>query len=131
MYPSWPHLCDELRSSEPANSVVGNGTTTYVNLATLSNSANFAPHGGVLSMTLGNGLVQSQTFNSLLQPTQIQAGSLLTLGLGFRDGLEQWQPPEPEHHAARRERFADVRLRCREPAFLGHADRHNGLVAEL
>ena len=48
---------------------IRNGTTTYVNLATLSNSANFAPHGGVLSMTLGNGLVQSQTFNSLLQPT--------------------------------------------------------------
>ncbi len=36
--------------------------------------------GGMTAMTMGNNVVQSEGFNSLLQPTQIQAGSLLTLG---------------------------------------------------
>jgi len=37
----------------------------------------------MLSITLGNGIVQSESFNSRLQPTAIQAGSLLTLGYGY------------------------------------------------
>ncbi len=86
MYPSGRTITTSYDLANRPISVIGNGTTTYVNLATLSNSANFAPHGGVLSMTLGNGLVQSQIFNSLLQPTQIQTGSLLTLGLTFPTG---------------------------------------------
>ena len=34
-------------------------------------------------MTLGNSLVETASYNHRLQPTQIQAGSLLTLGYGY------------------------------------------------
>ena len=82
-YPSGRTIATSYDLANRPTSVVGNGTTSYVNIA---NSANFAPHGGILSITLGNGLVQTQQFNSLLQPTQIAAGSLLTLNLTFPSG---------------------------------------------
>jgi RHS repeat-associated protein len=43
----------------------------------------YAPHGAASQMTLGNGIVETTQFNSRLQPTQIQAGSLLTLGFAY------------------------------------------------
>jgi len=42
----------------------------------------YAPHGAMTSLTYGNGLTESTSFNSRLQPTQIQAGSL-TLQYGY------------------------------------------------
>ena len=45
---------------------------------TYANSISYTPHGAMTSVTLGNSKVQTETFNSRLQPTQIAAGSLLT-----------------------------------------------------
>ena len=39
----------------------------------------YAPHGGLASVTLGNGIVESSTYNNRLQLQQIRAGTLLTL----------------------------------------------------
>ncbi len=53
------------------------GATDYLQ------AASYAPHGAPSSMTLGNGLVETTNYNVRLQPTAIQAGSLLTLGFGY------------------------------------------------
>jgi RHS repeat-associated protein len=46
-------------------------------------SLTYAPQGAVQQMALGNGVTVGTAYNSLLQPTQIQAGSLWTLGYGY------------------------------------------------
>ena len=46
-------------------------------------SITYKPHGAPDQFTLGNGLVETTTYNNRLQPTQIQAGSLLTLDFGY------------------------------------------------
>ncbi len=51
--------------------------------ATYESSFAYAAHGAVVNMTLGNGLAESTQFNSLLQPTQVKAGGLLTLGFNY------------------------------------------------
>jgi RHS repeat-associated protein len=43
------------------------------------NGIRYAPHGGLSSMTLGNGIVETRNYNSRLQLTRLQAGELLTL----------------------------------------------------
>jgi RHS repeat-associated protein len=43
----------------------------------------YAAHGGMSGLKLGNGLVESTVYNSRLQPTSIQAGTLLTLGFDY------------------------------------------------
>jgi len=43
----------------------------------------YAPHGGIRSLTLANGLVETSTYNNRLQPTCLTAGSLLTVGLAY------------------------------------------------
>ena len=48
-----------------------------------ASSFGYAPHGAVKQLTLGNGLLESSQFNSRLQPTQLQAGSLLTLDFTY------------------------------------------------
>jgi RHS repeat-associated protein len=59
---------------------VQNGTT----LANYANPVSYAPNGSVNSITLGNSLIETTTFNTRFQPTQIQASnSLLTLGYGY------------------------------------------------
>ena len=40
----------------------------------------YAPHGAIASILLGNGMTEETTYNSRLQSMEIQAGSLLTLG---------------------------------------------------
>jgi RHS repeat-associated protein len=42
-------------------------------------SIGYASHGAMSSMTMGNGIQETRTYNSRLQPTVIQAGSLLTI----------------------------------------------------
>jgi RHS repeat-associated protein len=54
----------------------------YVGDAT--NSIQYAPHGGIKSMKLGNSLMVTTQFNDRLQPTQIQMGALLSLGYCYR-----------------------------------------------
>ena len=46
-------------------------------------TAAYAPHGGVVSLMLGNGIVETTGYNNRLQPTSIDAGSLMTLGFGY------------------------------------------------
>ncbi|MDA0207571.1 MAG: RHS repeat-associated core domain-containing protein [Acidobacteria bacterium] len=46
-------------------------------------AASYAPHGAPATMTLGNCLVEATIYNNRLQPTQIQVGSLMTLGFGY------------------------------------------------
>ncbi len=48
--------------------------------ATYASSFVYAAHGDILNMTLGNGPAESPEFNSLLQPTQVQAGSSALVG---------------------------------------------------
>jgi RHS repeat-associated protein len=46
----------------------------------------YAANGRVSSMTLGNSLAETTTFNQRFQPTAIQAGSLLTVGFTYGTG---------------------------------------------
>ena len=50
---------------------------------TCTNKILYAPHGLISSMPLGNGITESWVFNNRLQPLQMQAGTLLTLGFGY------------------------------------------------
>jgi YD repeat-containing protein len=43
----------------------------------------YEAHGGLKQTTLGNGVVESWTYNSRLQPASVQAGSLMTLQYGY------------------------------------------------
>jgi hypothetical protein len=58
---------------------VKNGTAQ----ANYASSISYAPQGAIAAMTLGNGLLDTHAYNARLQPTLIQAGSLLTLGLNY------------------------------------------------
>jgi RHS repeat-associated protein len=60
---------------------VKNGNTT--NYTNPSTPILYAAQGAIQSMTLGNGLAETWQFNGRLQPTQIQAGSLLTLTYAY------------------------------------------------
>jgi RHS repeat-associated protein len=51
--------------------------TTYVS------PISYFPHGAISSATLGNSVPQNEYFNSRLEPTQIVAGGVLTLGYGY------------------------------------------------
>jgi RHS repeat-associated protein len=53
------------------------GTTMY------ATGIQYAPQGAPTNMTFGNQLVESRQYNSLLQTTQIQAGSNLTLNYTY------------------------------------------------
>jgi RHS repeat-associated protein len=65
---------------DAVSGVLNSNTTNYINTST---PISYAPQGAIASMTFGNGLTESTTFNGKLQPTQIQAGSLLTLQYGY------------------------------------------------
>jgi RHS repeat-associated protein len=54
--------------------------------ATYASGVGYAPNNAVNSLTLGNGIVESTTFNPRFQPYQITAGSILTLGLTWGTG---------------------------------------------
>ncbi len=58
-------------------SAVASGTTTYVQ------AIQYAPHGGEVSWTLGNGAPGSQQFNPRLEPTSIAVGTALSLGFYY------------------------------------------------
>jgi RHS repeat-associated protein len=59
---------------------VGGVPKTYVS------SVGYAPHGGIEQVAYGNGLSESTSFNSRLQPACMTAGSLLTLKLKYTGG---------------------------------------------
>ncbi len=56
-----------------------NGSTQ----ASYASSVGYAPNESINSITLGNNLLETTTFNTRFQPTQVQAGSLLTLGYSY------------------------------------------------
>jgi hypothetical protein len=80
-------------SSDAADrvSLVNATAPNTVSYATLTTNASqgiyaYAPHGAIQSLSLGNGIVESTTFNNRLQPIQIAAVSLLALGYGCNSG---------------------------------------------
>ncbi len=80
-------------SYDPADriSLVNATTPDTVSYATLTTTPSqsiyaYAPHGAIQTLNLGNGIVENTTFNNRLQPTQITAGGLLTLGYGYNSG---------------------------------------------
>jgi len=87
---------------DAVSGVLNSNTTTTFNTST---PISYAPQGAIASMTFGNGLTESTTFNGKLQPTQIQAGSLLTLQYGYH------RPRITETCRARRSRGAVGRQR--------------------
>ena len=47
------------------------------------NSAGYAPHGGILQKSYGNGLITNYTYNNRLQLQTLSAGSLLGISYGW------------------------------------------------
>ena len=66
------------RTVSASNAVAGNAYGTVP-----TSSSGYAPNGMIGNITLGNSLLETTTFNSRFQPTQIQVGSLLTLAYGY------------------------------------------------
>jgi len=60
---------------------LGAATTPYA--GDTNNPIAYVPHGGISSLKLGNGIVETTTYNAHLQPTSIQAGTLMTLGYTY------------------------------------------------
>jgi hypothetical protein len=51
---------------------------------TYASSATYAAHGGLLSLPLsGSSIMETSSYNSRLQKTQIQVGRLMTLTYGY------------------------------------------------
>jgi len=50
---------------------------------TYASSLSYAAQGAISSVMMGNGMTESTTFNTRFQPTQISAGSLLTLNYDY------------------------------------------------
>jgi YD repeat-containing protein len=60
------------------------GTTNYAGYAVdPTKPIGYAPHGGIQSLKLGNGLEETTTYNSRFQPTNIQLSGLMTLGFTY------------------------------------------------
>ncbi len=68
------------RVATVSGQMTGNNTT-YANLSAPNS---YTPHGAIASMILTNGLLtDATTYNPRLQPTQIQASGLLTIGYDY------------------------------------------------
>jgi RHS repeat-associated protein len=61
------------RAITVSGQIGANPATNYVT------ATSYAPHGGIASQTLGNGLTETRSYNSRLQPTGIQVGGLLAI----------------------------------------------------
>ena len=68
------------RLSSVQDATPGATATTY------GSGFTYAANNAVNSLTLGNGVVESTSFNTRFQPTQIAAGSLMMLGLSYGTG---------------------------------------------
>jgi RHS repeat-associated protein len=89
------NLADGLKSlTMPSGRVLNTGYDSHGRPTSVSGSYNgqntsyasnvtYAAHGAVSGLGMGNGLAEITTYNSRLRPTQITAGSLLTLGFGY------------------------------------------------
>ncbi len=75
-YPSGRVVTNQFDSAGRV-SQVADASTTYASAVT------YAPQGAVASLNMGSGITETTSFNTRLQPWQIQAGSLLTLTYGY------------------------------------------------
>jgi RHS repeat-associated protein len=79
-YPSGRRVAaeyDDAGRSRYLQGQLARATTNYAGSA--ANPIQYAAHGALGSMTMGNGVVETRVYNSRLQPMKIQAGGLLTL----------------------------------------------------
>jgi RHS repeat-associated protein len=60
---------------------IANGEVT--SSTSYANNIAYAPHGAISNLPFGNTVAEAWSYNARLQPTQIQAGSLLTLGYSY------------------------------------------------
>jgi len=60
--------------------------------ASYASNIGYAPHGALAGMTLGNGVAETWAYNPRLQATQMQAGSLLTIGYGYSSSSNNGNP---------------------------------------
>jgi RHS repeat-associated protein len=75
-YPSGRLVTDQLDAAGRISQVADASVTYASNVA-------YAPQGAVSSFKMGNNITETTSFNTRLQPWQIQAGSLLTLTYGY------------------------------------------------
>jgi RHS repeat-associated protein len=74
---------------EPDITRVSSADGTYQTAPTnYATNFSYAPHGALTAIQLGNGLLESTNFNNRLQPTQIQAGGLLTLDFQYHPAAQ-------------------------------------------
>ena len=76
-YPSQRTVTTSYDAAGRASSVSGSGNETYV--STIS----YAAHGAMQTMALGNGLTETLSYNSRLQPLSIGVGSLVSFGYDY------------------------------------------------
>jgi RHS repeat-associated protein len=86
-YPSGRRIMSEYDDAGRVKFLSGQYASVPANYAgTSGNPIKYASHGAISSMTLGNGVVESRSYNSRLQPTKIQAGGLLTIWNCYQAG---------------------------------------------
>ena len=92
-YPSGRTILTEYDAAGRIAGVKKEGTTAYYAGGPATDATNriqYAPHGGISSLKLGNGLWENTIFNSRLQPTEIRLGTTLgsinKLKLGYDYG---------------------------------------------
>ncbi|MBN1570033.1 MAG: hypothetical protein JXA73_19465 [Acidobacteria bacterium] len=79
-YPSGRKVTTEYDDAGRARYLLGQmGAANTYYAGGPGSSIQYASHGAISSMTMGNGIAETRTYNSRLQPTRIQAGGLLTI----------------------------------------------------
>jgi RHS repeat-associated protein len=79
-YPSGRTIATSYDDAGRARYLRGQSGVTVVNYAGKPDGLiQYASHGAISSMTMGNGIIENRSYNSRLQPTRIQAGSLITV----------------------------------------------------
>ncbi|MBZ5579778.1 MAG: hypothetical protein LAP40_24745 [Acidobacteriia bacterium] len=69
-----------------ATTQYGGGSCSSGQPDTCSNPIQYAAHAAISSLRLGNTVTETWMYNNRLQPLQMQAGGLLTLGFGYTTG---------------------------------------------
>lgn len=96
VYPSGRTVSYGYTGAGRASTVTGSQASVTTHYTAENTQITYAPHGAPVSTTLGNGLVETRTYDARLRMAQMQAGSLLTLGYvwGANSNLE-WQVIQP------------------------------------
>ena len=86
-YPGGRKISAEFDDAGRSRQIWGQyGAAAQIYAGNSNEGIQYAAHGAISSMTLGNGLVETRAYNSRLQPVKIQAGGLLTLLTCYQAG---------------------------------------------